>query len=40
MKDALLAVNDLRVKFRTENGVLPALQGISFQLKKARRSPW
>ncbi|MED1824457.1 ABC transporter ATP-binding protein [Brevibacillus agri] len=34
MKDALLAVNDLRVKFRTENGVLPALQGISFQLKK------
>ncbi|TGV30501.1 ABC transporter ATP-binding protein, partial [Mesorhizobium sp. M00.F.Ca.ET.186.01.1.1] len=34
MKDSLLEVDDLRVQFRTENGVLPALQGISFQIKK------
>lgn len=34
MKEVLLEVKDLRLQFKTDKGELPALQGISFQLKK------
>ncbi|NRR24287.1 ATP-binding cassette domain-containing protein, partial [Brevibacillus sp. MS2.2] len=34
MKEVLLEVVDLRLQFKTDKGELPALQGISFQLKK------
>ncbi|MFP3389830.1 ABC transporter ATP-binding protein [Brevibacillus sp. SIMBA_040] len=34
MQDVLLAVKDLRVQFQTEKGTLPALQNISFHIRK------
>lgn len=34
MQDVLLAVKDLRLQFQTEKGTLPALQSISFQIRK------
>ena len=36
MPDALLEVQDLRVHFRTQDGLVKAVDGVSFSLERGR----
>ena len=40
MNEPLLQVDDLRVRFWTSRGIVYAVNGVSFDVRPARRSGW
>ena len=40
MADELLEVDDLKMHFHTRDGVVKAVDGVTFTLDRARRSAW